>query len=96
MKCINKECEYRVFNGGDDIGDFYYCELVGITVERGNDECLDDKFKLDEHVYCTQCKWFRLDDEDIPYCPWEDRCEIRNCEDSMQFRDRPYWEKLEK
>lgn len=50
------------------------------------------KINLDTHVYCTQCKWFRLDDEEIPYCPWEDRCEIRNCEDSMRFEDRPYWE----
>jgi len=44
MKCIDKECEYRVLNGGDGISDFYYCEFVGIAVDRGNDECLIDEF----------------------------------------------------
>jgi len=51
---------------------------------------------LDTYVYCTHCKWFRLDDEDIPYCPYEDECEIRNCEDSMRYKDRPRYESREK
>lgn len=46
----------------------------------------------DTHVYCTHCKWFQLDDEDIPYCAWEDKCDIRNCEDSISFLDRPCYE----
>ena len=47
----------------------------------------------DIHVYCTHCKHFRLDDEKIPYCPWENRCDINNCEDSKPFSERPYYEK---
>ena len=44
MKCINKECKYRELNGGDEISDFYYCKYCGITVERGQKECLIDEF----------------------------------------------------
>ena len=45
MQCIEKECSYREFNGGDDIGDFYFCSKCGISVKRGECECLDDKFE---------------------------------------------------
>ena len=53
-----------------------------------------ESFRMDEdtHVYCTNCKWFRIDDKDIPYCPFEDICDIGNCEDSMAFKDRPNYE----
>jgi len=44
------------------------------------------------HVYCTDCKWFRLDDGKKPYCVYEDICDIWNCEDSKPFRERPYYE----
>jgi len=43
------------------------------------------------HVYCTHCKHFRLDDEEIPYCYYEDKCNIKNCEDSMPLIERPYY-----
>ena len=43
----------------------------------------------DEHVYCTNCLHFRLDDEEIPYCPFEDECDINDCEDSKSYEDRP-------
>jgi hypothetical protein len=47
----------------------------------------------DIHVYCTNCKHFRLDDEEIPYCPYEEKeCDIRDCEDSRPFRERPMYE----
>lgn len=46
----------------------------------------------DIHVYCTHCKHFRLDDEEIPYCPWEDRCDINDCEDSRPYGERPFYE----
>lgn len=47
----------------------------------------------DIHVYCTNCKHFRLDDESIPYCPYEEKeCDIRDCEDSRPFRERPMYE----
>lgn len=45
MKCFDKECEYRELNGGDEISDFYYCKYYGITVERGQQECLIDEFE---------------------------------------------------
>lgn len=48
MKCLEKECEYRVLNGGDDISDFYWCKFVGIDVDRGNNECLIDKYDKEE------------------------------------------------
>lgn len=41
------------------------------------------------HVYCVDCKWFRTDDEYKPYCPFEEECDIWNCEDSKPFRERP-------
>ena len=44
------------------------------------------------HVYCVDCKWFRLYDEYIPYCVYETTCEINNCEDSKPFRERPCYE----
>lgn len=48
MKCIDKKCAYRELNGGDGISDFYYCKLCGITVERGQEECLIDQFEKDD------------------------------------------------
>lgn len=48
MKCVDKECEYREFNSGDDISDFYYCKWCGITVERGQEECLIDQFEKED------------------------------------------------
>ncbi|MDF2885567.1 MAG: hypothetical protein K0R54_6141 [Clostridiaceae bacterium] len=45
------------------------------------------------HVYCTNCRHFRLDDEEIPYCPYEEKeCDIRDCEDSRPFSERPMYE----
>jgi hypothetical protein len=55
----------------------------------------------DEQVYCTDCKWFKAlpigveiweVDEKIPYCPFEDECDIDNCEDSQAFKYRPCYE----
>ena len=45
MICIEKECDCRELNGGDGIGDFYFCKCTGIEVDRGNDECLFDKWE---------------------------------------------------
>jgi hypothetical protein len=44
------------------------------------------------HVYCTECKWLRLDDEAIPYCVWSDECNDWNCEDRKPFKERPHYE----
>ena len=45
----------------------------------------------DEYVYCTKCKHFRLSDKNIPYCKYENICNINNCEDSLELKDRPYY-----
>lgn len=57
--------------------------------EETRKKYLEYKNSSYEQVYCTDCKWFRLDDEEIPYCPFEDKCDINNCEDSRSFLDRP-------
>ena len=49
MKCIDKECEYRELNGGDGISDLYFCKGCGISVDRGENECLFDKW--DDELY---------------------------------------------
>jgi hypothetical protein len=61
------------------------------------DFCILDDFakmikdKLDKHVYCTKCFYFSLDDEGMPYCYFENICDINNYEDSMPLRNRPYY-----
>lgn len=50
MKCINKKCEHRELNGGDEISDFYFCKECGIAVDRGEDECLLDKWNKEEQI----------------------------------------------
>jgi len=44
MNCYDKQCKYKELNGADEISDFYYCKFVGIAVDRGNEECLIDRF----------------------------------------------------
>ena len=44
------------------------------------------------HVYCTNCEYFRLDDESKPYCPFEGECDIWDCNDSKPFIQRPKYE----
>lgn len=44
------------------------------------------------HVYCTNCRHFKLDDESLPYCCYEDKCDINSCEDSKSLKHRPYYE----
>lgn len=48
--------------------------------------------KLTDYVYCTRCKYLRFDDEDIPYCPFEDECDDWDCEDSRRYAERPKYE----
>lgn len=43
-------------------------------------------------VYCTDCEHFRLCDENIPYCIYENQCCIKNCEDSKDIAIRPKYE----
>lgn len=58
MKCLDKECEYKELNGGDEISDFYYCKYCGITVERGQQECLIDEFEKENS---TDWTWFYVE-----------------------------------
>lgn len=48
MRCIDKECNHRQNNSGNDVEDYYYCKYVGITVETGEDECFIDKWEQEE------------------------------------------------
>ena len=47
---------------------------------------------LDEYVYYTNCRYFRLCDENLPYCMYENKCNINDCEDSKPLKERPYYE----
>lgn len=47
-----------------------------------------------EYVYCTECAHFRLKDEDVPYCEYDDICDISNCVDSKSIENRPYYKKI--
>ena len=49
----------------------------------------------DQHVYCAECVEFRICDEGLPYCPYEDKCDIKNPEDSRPLRERPCYIKGE-
>lgn len=49
-------------------------------------------YSMDEYVYCVDCKWFRLCDEGLPYCPFENECDINNCEDGLRRSSRPFYE----
>ena len=52
--------------------------------------------ELTDYVYCTYCKHLRFDDKDIPYCPFEDECDVWDCEDSRRFAERPKYEVKDK
>jgi hypothetical protein len=46
-------------------------------------------------VYCTGCNNFELkeiNNDYIPDCKYKDICDLRDCEDSKPFEDRPYYE----
>ena len=50
-----------------------------------------------QHVYCWDCTFFRIDDEERPYCYHENECNIGNCDDSMALYCRPcYAQRVEK
>ena len=46
----------------------------------------------DAYVFCTKCAHFRLCDESLPYCMYENKCDINDCDDGKLFKDRPYFE----
>lgn len=48
------------------------------------------KVKADEHVYCTRCAHFFCNEEG-PNCPYADKCELWDCEDSRRYELRPYY-----
>lgn len=49
------------------------------------------RWDRDAHVYCTECKHFSMDNDCNAHCPFEDKCDIWDFEDSRAYRDRPYW-----
>jgi hypothetical protein len=54
---------------------------------------------IEEHVYCTHCKYFSLSDDLVPQCPCDEAeiCDIDDCEDSRPLSMRPmYSERLDK
>ena len=51
--------------------------------------CLNKLLSPDTYVYCTDCLYFRLDDEGLPYCYNENKCDINDFEDSKPFKNRP-------
>jgi len=61
MKCIDKVCTDRVLNGGDDVGDFYFCKCVGVEVGRGEEECLIDKWGR-TNCSAQDCMHMKLED----------------------------------
>ena len=44
---------------------------------------------MDEYVYCVNCDFFRLCNEGLPYCFYENECNINDCEDSKTIEERP-------
>jgi len=46
---------------------------------------------MDKYVNCTNCKFFRLCDEGLPYCCYENDCNINDCEDSKTLKERPFY-----
>lgn len=43
-----------------------------------------------EMVYCTECRYFRLCDEGLPYCGFESHCDINDYEDGKSRSERPH------
>ena len=48
------------------------------------------------HVCCTNCLYFRLCDEQLPYCMYENKCNINNYKDSMHIQKRPHYKSKNK
>lgn len=63
--------------------------------EKRIQQSLEDKCKNESntYVYCTNCQHFRLCNEGIPYCMYENICDINNCEDSRPLWNRPMYRK---
>lgn len=55
------------------------------------DEELRENYPDDVRVYCTDCKHFNIEEE-TPTCKYELSCDIYDCEDSVPFSERPYYE----
>ena len=54
---------------------------------------MEKYIRENKQVYCTNCVSFRLCDDELPYCMYENKCMITDCEDSRPFIERPYYEK---
>ena len=79
-QCPNCKTNFRTLEGEEQDHD---CPKCGFSPEELYEY---------EHVYCTNCKHFRLCDEELPYCPFEGECDINDCEDSKRRMYRPCYE----
>jgi hypothetical protein len=76
----------------------YFRTLEGEEQDHECPKCGFSPEGLFEYVYCTNCIHFRIedkyekDDEGIPCCNFEDKCDITDCEDSKRRMDRPCYE----
>lgn len=56
----------------------------------------DFTLEMQEYVYCKNCTHFHLDDENLPYCYYENECNINNFEDSRKLSERPCYKEINK
>ena len=68
------------------------CDLLRFINQLELDDVFEEFEDKNEHVYCTNCIHFRLDDELLPYCMYENKCNINDCEDSKKRKYRPFYE----
>lgn len=74
-----------------DDGDGYSETYLRCVINSSFESCPLQEVESDM-VYCTNCNWFRLCDEGLPYCIFENKCDIKDCEDSKSKEDRPCYE----
>ena len=91
-KYDDKDCALVFHNKNTD--DNHWIHITGIMYQNliEIEELKLDVLSKDTHVYCTNCKHFRLDN-DIPCCPFENTCDVFNPEDSTSYENRPKYER---
>jgi len=87
--CYN--CPFQEWEYYDDDG---YTETYPYCVLSGSNGCPLVEVVEEEMVYCTKCKHLRINNEGNPTCPYEDICDITDCEDSRHRENRPCYEEI--
>jgi len=93
------DCKYVLDDFESNAWECSNCKLlwqltVGTPKENNMNYCPQCGAKIIEeieYVYCTNCYYFRLDDEYKQYCMYEDKCNINNPEDSQLIEERPFY-----